>query len=89
MTFLERRKLLQILHDCLSQPARVLVNKKVVALDARDGAVTTVLVQDGSAYTGELVVGADGVHSRVREEMWRLAEEQNPGFITTRERNSK
>jgi FAD dependent monooxygenase len=34
---------------------------------------------DGTEFVGDIVVGADGIHSRVRQEMQRLLEENNPG----------
>lgn len=49
----------------------------------------TVHTEDGHTYKGDLVVGADGVHSQVRAEMWRLAEEMKPGVISEAERNSQ
>jgi FAD dependent monooxygenase len=41
----------------------------------------TVQVEDNSYYDGDIVVGADGVHSKVREEMWRLMNSMQPGLI--------
>jgi hypothetical protein len=38
--------------------------------------------QDGSMYEGDIVVGADGIHSAVRDEMWRLGKEQSPGYFS-------
>jgi 2-polyprenyl-6-methoxyphenol hydroxylase-like FAD-dependent oxidoreductase len=32
-------------------------------------------------YTGHILAGADGVNSKARSEMWRLAEEQDPGLV--------
>jgi hypothetical protein len=32
-------------------------------------------------YEGDIVVGADGIHSAVRDEMWRLGKEQSPGYF--------
>jgi FAD dependent monooxygenase len=48
-----------------------------------------VTTEDGSIYTGQLVVGADGVHSRVRSEMWEAGEKQSTGLVSKRERTSK
>lgn len=33
-----------------------------------------VTCMDGSQFVGDVVAGADGVHSRVRQEMWRHVE---------------
>ncbi|KAL2860081.1 hypothetical protein BJX68DRAFT_251884 [Aspergillus pseudodeflectus] len=89
LAFLERRVLLDILYTSLPDPSRVLVGKSVVSVeqehDGRNGMI--VQAQDGSTYHGDLVVGADGVHSRVRREMWRLAELERPGLITAQEKN--
>lgn len=46
------------------------------------------VTEDGAVYTGDLIVGADGVHSSVRSEMWRLADVISPGLITEKERKS-
>ncbi|KAL4863118.1 hypothetical protein BDV12DRAFT_206763 [Aspergillus spectabilis] len=87
LAFLERRKLLQILYQSLPNTSRVLVGKTMVSVEQNGDSTVTVRTKDGSVYHGDLVVGADGVHSRVRREMWRLAEVRQPGLITAREKN--
>lgn len=62
--------LLQVLYDNLHYKDRVLIRKRVVRLDTVEGCLH-VQAEDGSRYTGDIVVGADGVHSVVRKEMWR------------------
>lgn len=64
--------LLQVLFDNLQYKDRVLARKRVVRVDSVDGCVH-VQTEDGSRYTGDIVVGADGVHSAVRKQMWRNA----------------
>ncbi|KAK0721257.1 hypothetical protein B0T21DRAFT_49734 [Apiosordaria backusii] len=68
--FIDRQMLLQVLFDNLKSKDRVLTRKRVVRVDVVDSFVQ-VQTQDGSAYVGDIVVGADGVHSAVRKEMWR------------------
>ncbi|KAJ0414741.1 hypothetical protein BJY00DRAFT_305362 [Aspergillus carlsbadensis] len=89
LAFLERRKLLDILYTSLPDHSRVLVGKGVVSVEQEHDGPNgmTVRTHDGSTYHGDLVVGADGVHSRVRREMWRLAELEGPGLITGKEKN--
>lgn len=53
------------------------------------GDSASVVTEDGSVFRGDLIVGADGVHSRIRSEMWRLADELYPGMITPQERKSR
>lgn len=57
------------LHDALASvlPADIIhLNKKLTGLDQRDGQVTLSFA-DGSKATADAVVGADGVHSIVRD----------------------
>lgn len=70
--FLDRQKVLQILAEHLQDPHRVLLNKKVIKIDHFPERVV-VHCTDGTSYAGDIVVGADGVASRVRREMWRAA----------------
>lgn len=62
--------LLQALFENLRFKDRVLTRKRVVRVDTVEGLVH-VQTEEGSRYTGDIVVGADGVHSVVRKEMQR------------------
>lgn len=85
---MDRQKFLEILYKRYPEKANILVNKKVVKVEPFENG-TCVTTQDGSSYRGSLVVGADGVHSRVRSEVWRLADLQHPGCITDHEKQSE
>ncbi|CAI7643396.1 unnamed protein product [Penicillium pancosmium] len=87
LAFLERRKLLQILFDSQSNKSKILCGKQLTRIEDFEDSVK-IHTADGSTYEGDLVVGADGVHSRVRAEMWQLADEVKPGKISTAERSS-
>jgi salicylate hydroxylase/6-hydroxynicotinate 3-monooxygenase len=57
------------LHDALLSvvpPDAIQLNKKVLSLDEKDGQVTLHFA-DNTKTEADLVIGADGVHSRVRE----------------------
>lgn len=68
--------------------SKVFTGKRVKnVVDNEDGAY--VELQDGSVEKGDLVVGCDGVHSTVREAMWTIANKTIPGFISSKEKESK
>jgi FAD dependent monooxygenase len=48
-----------------------------------------VFTANGYFYDGDLVVGADGVHSRIRSEMWKIGDDEHPGLITSAEKNGQ
>jgi 2-polyprenyl-6-methoxyphenol hydroxylase-like FAD-dependent oxidoreductase len=66
------------LYDTLgSDQAKVLTGKEIVDIISTDSGVT-VKCSDGTLYEGSIVIGADGVHSKVRSIMRRLALEEDP-----------
>ncbi|KAF7592167.1 hypothetical protein BBP40_000654 [Aspergillus hancockii] len=84
---LERRQLLEALYTELRDKSRVHVSKQVSSVQSTASGVS-VVTTDGSIYDGDLVVGADGIHSFVRSEMWRIADLERPGLISQEEKSS-
>lgn len=80
MIFLDRQAVLQVLYDNINHKTRVRTSQKVVSVQHKDEGVV-VKTSDGNSYEGDLVIGADGIHSVVRTEMWRTANEESPGYI--------
>lgn len=78
MTF-HRQDVLKILYDNLSpeSKSRVHTSKKVVNVQTFPDGVR-VLCADGSTYEGTIVIGADGVYSKTRNFMRKLALEASP-----------
>jgi 2-polyprenyl-6-methoxyphenol hydroxylase-like FAD-dependent oxidoreductase len=64
---------LRTIYGNIKDKSKVLVGKVVASVEQSEAGVT-VVCEDGSSYQGDILVGADGVRSTVREEMWRLAE---------------
>ena len=84
-----RSKFLDVLYQRLpNREKRVRTDCDVVSIDQDDKGVT-VYMRDGRRETGDIVIGADGVHSRVREIMWQAAEADCPGTITPAEMTCK
>jgi 2-polyprenyl-6-methoxyphenol hydroxylase-like FAD-dependent oxidoreductase len=87
MCFLDRQSVLRILSDHIAEKEKVLLNKRIVKADHHDDGVT-ITCTDGSSYDGDILVGADGVFSIVRQEMWRASEAASPGTIPDGEKKS-
>ncbi|KAL4877357.1 hypothetical protein BJY04DRAFT_198250 [Aspergillus karnatakaensis] len=88
MIWFERSTVLQAMYDQISDKSKLLPQKRVETIRQLEESVEVVTV-DGSTYRGDLVIGADGTHSRVRQEMVRQAtelgvgEEYGDGHIAT------
>lgn len=78
--------IIKILYDNLKDKTRVLTSKGVVSVE-QDSKGVRVETKDGDVFTGDILVGADGVHSTVRREMWRIADAEKPGLFPLKERN--
>jgi len=85
---LDRKKVLEVLYQSYPDKSKILVNKRILEVKL-SGDNASVVTDDGNIHTGDLIVGADGVHSRIRSEMWRLADKVQPGLITPQEKKGK
>jgi 2-polyprenyl-6-methoxyphenol hydroxylase-like FAD-dependent oxidoreductase len=78
--FLDRSFILRAIANTIKDQSKVLLNKRVRSVLHTDTGVT-VQCEDGSSVSGDILVGCDGVHSKVRSEMWRIADEVEPGYF--------
>ncbi|KAK2060743.1 hypothetical protein LY76DRAFT_603819 [Colletotrichum caudatum] len=62
--------------------ARYLTGKKLAGIESTDTGVV-VICEDGSSYSGTVVLGADGVHSSTRRQMRKLAIAEDPSHEET------
>ena len=72
-------------HARVKQKSKVLLNKRITKVQQLALGVQ-VITQDSSKYSGNILVGADGIHSTVRREMWRIADELQPGSFPRSDR---
>ncbi|KAL5359148.1 hypothetical protein BJX96DRAFT_164240 [Aspergillus floccosus] len=87
ISFLDRQKVLAVLYDHLAEDkAKVMLNTKAVQVEHT---ATSAIVHctDGSQWTGDVVVGADGVHSTIRSEIWNRMETQQLSHTVAREKD--
>ena len=85
---MERRCFLEVLYKSLPDVSRILMNKGVRNVQ-EDKYGVDVFCQDGTSERGDIVIGCDGVHSKVREIMWENAAKVAPGLIMANEKKSE
>lgn len=76
------------MYEGLSDKSVIKPHTEVVDIIDSEDSVKVVLA-DGTTEEGDLVLGVDGVHSRIRSLMWRNANTMVPGMITANEKKSK
>ena len=82
---MERRNFLRIVYDQLPDKSKIVTGKRVTGMtDHEDG--VRVELQDGTFEDGDILIGCDGVHSSVRELMWREANSKIPDHISAKEK---
>ncbi|KAL4953547.1 hypothetical protein BDW69DRAFT_200095 [Aspergillus filifer] len=64
--FMERSRALQILHGHIQDKSKIHALNGVVDYEETTEGVT-VITQDGQSHRGDILVGADGIHSQVRK----------------------
>lgn len=79
---------LEVFYDHLRDKSKVLLDKRVLQVTPLETGVQ-VTTKDGSTYTGDILVGADGIHSTVRKEMWRLGDKLSPAYFPKSDQTGK
>ncbi|KAJ5240193.1 hypothetical protein N7468_004812 [Penicillium chermesinum] len=77
--FMERRDAVQGIWDGLKDKSKVITATSLVKITC-DADGVTAEASDGQVFHGDIIIGADGVHSRVQQEMQRIAAADRPGF---------
>nr|Q9C447.1 RecName: Full=FAD-dependent monooxygenase paxM; AltName: Full=Paxilline synthesis protein M [Penicillium paxilli]AAK11530.1 PaxM [Penicillium paxilli] len=70
IAFLDRQKMLEILYKGYPDPSKIRLGQRVTSIESLDDGVL-ITTTTGHVYRGDLLVGADGVHSIVRREIWK------------------
>ncbi|OJZ82860.1 hypothetical protein ASPFODRAFT_337363 [Aspergillus luchuensis CBS 106.47] len=65
---MERSGMLRILHNHIADPRKLHSQSPVVAYEETPEGIT-VTTADGQTFPGSILIGADGIHSRVRQLM--------------------
>ncbi|GKZ28975.1 hypothetical protein AbraIFM66950_002222 [Aspergillus brasiliensis] len=72
--WMDRKSLLQVLYNNIADKSKILPNKRVDSVTHTDIGVD-VRTTDGSTYSADIVVGTDGTHSKLRQEIARYAKD--------------
>lgn len=78
--FLARSDLLRILYENIRDKSKIRSSERVMGVEhTPDGVEVT--TSSGMVFTGYGLIGADGIHSTIRKEMWKMADEENHGTL--------
>jgi 2-polyprenyl-6-methoxyphenol hydroxylase-like FAD-dependent oxidoreductase len=80
LEFGDRGDYLETIYSNIKDKTKIIVYKHITSVNQSDVGVT-VTCADGTSYDGDILAGADGVRSKVREEMWRLANSKHPALV--------
>lgn len=78
--------LIEVLYEKIQDKSKVITSQRVQSIENGTSSAT-VTTTTGETYTGNIVVGADGIHSKVRQEMWKAAEKINPTWVDRTEKS--
>jgi salicylate hydroxylase len=80
-----RPDLLQVLVDAVTalKPDALHLGARVAGCEQNDDAATLIL-ENGTRVSGDALIGADGVHSRIRQAMWGESKAQFSGMMAWR-----
>ncbi|CAH0023459.1 unnamed protein product [Clonostachys rhizophaga] len=84
LLFFDRQVLLQILYDNIQDKSKILTGQKFSSAELDDDGVTAVCT-NGSTYRGTFLIGADGIHSKVRTAMRSWGNKYEPGVFDEKE----
>jgi FAD dependent monooxygenase len=83
----DRQKCVTHLYEGLPDQSKIRTSARVERIEHTETGVK-VYLSDGTFEEGDIVIGADGVHSRVRQLMWNYADENEPGTIPESDKNA-
>ncbi|KAJ5195989.1 hypothetical protein N7449_006468 [Penicillium cf. viridicatum] len=87
IVFLDRRMLIEVLYEKIQDKSKVITSQRVQSIENGTSSVK-VTTTTGETYTGNIVVGADGIYSKVRQEMWKAAEKIDPTWVDPTEKSA-
>lgn len=77
---LDRQACVEYLYNNLPDKSTIKLSKRVDHIEHTDTGIRVILT-DGTVEEGDMVIGADGVHSTVRTQMWDYASKFEPSTI--------
>ncbi|KAL7266215.1 hypothetical protein RUND412_011248, partial [Rhizina undulata] len=83
--FLDRQMVLEVMYNHIRDKSKVLTGHRVMDIKHSEQGVE-VTTKNGKTFKGDIVIGADGVHSTVRHQLQKIADNVQPGYIPERDK---